>query len=46
MKQKNLTWVTKPIINTKKPTVVDEDALLIKADIMKAKPSCDPKRNR
>ena len=36
----NLAWVMKPIINVKKPRVVDEDALLMKADNMKAKPSC------
>ena len=47
MEQGNLTCVRKPIINVKKPEVVDEDALLIKVDIMKANPSCDPNaRNR
>lgn len=40
---KNLTWVIKPIINVKKPNVVDEDDLLMKVEHMKAKLSCDSK---
>lgn len=39
----NLAWVRKPIINMLKPTVVDEDDLLKKADSKKAKPSCHKK---
>ena len=46
VKQGNLTWVRKPTINKEKPAVVDEDALLMKADNMKAKLSCDPQLNK
>lgn len=35
--KKNLAWVKKPTINMEKPTVVDEDDLLMKVDSMKAK---------
>ena len=37
-KRGTLAWVRKPIINMEKPTVVDEDDLLMKVDSMKAKP--------
>lgn len=40
LNRQTLAWVTEPTINTEKPTVVDEDDLLIKADKKKAKPTC------
>ena len=38
IKKELLAWVRKPMVKTEKPTVVDEDALLMKAESMKAKP--------